>query len=411
MARNVGRLWRWQGAARWLALAVAVALLVPDGTSAVPLAAFSPLVAACSALATRSVGFVVLLGLPMLLLAFLVPRWFCRFACPVGLLQETLGLLRPGAKNRWMRWPIFGRWFALLTLAGAVLGCPLFVWLDPLAIFSSFFGVWRQPLTWAGVCAGLALPLALVFDLCLPKAWCMRVCPLGALQDLLVIGKQTLRPRTRSGTESAAERRGAWTLIPVRRSFLAVCLGAAGAIAVRKVRGAPPPLRPPGALDEERFTGVCVRCGSCVRVCPTRILCPDLGARSLAGFLAPVARFDDGYCREDCHRCGLVCPSGAIARLSLAEKRRRVIGPAQVDLDTCLLANGRDCTACIRACPYEALQVLSDGFDTRPELDLARCTGCGACEAECPVRPQRAIRVRPQPGVLPPRPAAQNGQR
>jgi formate hydrogenlyase subunit 6/NADH:ubiquinone oxidoreductase subunit I len=109
--------------------------------------------------------------------------------------------------------------------------------------------------------------------------------------------------------------------------------------------------------------------------------------------LAPVVSFASGYCKEDCNLCGQACPSGAIARLALADKRRQVIGLAAVDPTICLLASGRECTACIRACPYDALRVLSDGFDTRPELERARCTGCGACEMACPVTPQRAIRV------------------
>lgn len=398
---SVGSTRNWlRIASRWLALAVGAAIVLPWWTVEVPLASFSPFVAACSALATHTLGLIVLLGVPAFVLSLLMPRWFCRFVCPVGFMQELLGELRPHAKSRWLRWPFFGRWFLLLTLGGALVGYPIFLWLDPLAIFSGFFSAWRGPLTVASVCAGLALPVALLFDFLLPKAWCMRVCPLGAMQELMVVGRRLIRPRTRCETDTGAAPHPHHSLILARRSFLAACIGVTGAVAARKVRGGPPPLRPPGAVDEERFTGVCIRCGSCTRVCPTRILQPDLGEHGLAGLLAPVARFDDGYCKEDCNRCGQVCPSGAIERLSLAEKRRRVIGPAVVDLDICWLAEGKDCTACIRACPYEALKVFSDGFDTRPELNLARCTGCGACEVACPVRPRRAIRVEPKRGFL-----------
>jgi ferredoxin-type protein NapF len=397
---SVGSTRNWlRLAARWLALAVGVVLVLPWWTVAVPLASFSPFVAFCSALAAHTIGLVVLLGVPAFVLALRRPRWFCRFACPVGLLQETLGDLRPRAKTRWLRWPFFGRWFALLTLGGALAGYPIFLWLDPLAIFSGFCSAWRQPLTIASVCAGLAFPVALLFDFLLPKAWCMRICPLGAMQELMVVGRRLIRPRTRCETSDDEGPHPQQRRLLARRGFLAACIGVTGAVAARKVRGGPPPLRPPGALDEERFTGVCIRCGSCARVCPTRILKPDLGGHGLAGLLAPVANFDDGYCKEDCNRCGQVCPSGAITRLSLPEKRRRLIGLAKVDLDTCLLANGQDCTACIRACPYEALEVFSDGFDTRPELILSRCNGCGACEAACPVRPRRAIFVVARTGL------------
>ena len=72
-----------------------------------------------------------------------------------------------------------------------------------------------------------------------------------------------------------------------------------------------------------------------------------------------------------------------------------------VDLDACLLAEGRECTSCIQQCPYEAISVLTsaDGFSTEPFVELEKCTGCGACEAVCPVRPVRAIRVGTQQSI------------
>ena len=120
----------------------------------------------------------------------------------------------------------------------------------------------------------------------------------------------------------------------------------------------------------------------------------------MAGFLTPRLVFDKNYCREDCHRCLEVCPSGAIARLSLADKRRRVIGQAVVDLDNCLLVKGRECTACIQRCPYQAITMLSadGGFSNEPHVAVDRCNGCGACEVVCPTSPRRAIQVRPLAG-------------
>ena len=63
----------------------------------------------------------------------------------------------------------------------------------------------------------------------------------------------------------------------------------------------------------------------------------------------------------------------------------------------CLLAEGRECTACIRHCPYQALRIITteDGFGTSPLVEPSRCNGCGACESVCPVRPRRAIEVVP----------------
>ena len=392
-----GRARRLRAAARWLALAASIVLVLPWRTVSVPLASFSPLVAICSVFATQTAGFVALLGLPVLVLVLISPRWFCRHACPVGLLLELEGKLRPSASSLWLRWPFVCRWIALLTLGGACAGYPLFLWLDPLAIFNGFFSAWRLPLTAATACAALALPAVLLFGLLLPGAWCARLCPLGAMQELFVLAGRRLRQllrRERPDHEHPA-RLG-------RRSFLVACIGAAAGAAARGARGGTPPLRPPGSVDERRFTGICVRCGSCIAVCPTKILRPDRGEHGFAGWFAPVAQFTENYCREDCHRCNEVCPSGAIARLTLAGKRRCVIGPAQVDLDLCLLSNGQECTTCIRACPYEAIAIedMAGGLSARPSVNLAKCTGCGACEAACPTSPRPAIRIIPKPGIL-----------
>lgn len=288
-----------------------------------------------------------------------------------------------------------GQWLALLTLGGAVLGYPFFLWLDPLAIFNGFLNAWRQPVALASLLTGLGLPLLLLLDLVAPGLWCRRICPLGATQDLLTWPRRFQRTKARcleSNRVAVATdaNRG-------RRWFLATCAGAAVAFAVRMVRGqTPPPLRPPGSLGEPRFTGVCVRCGNCAQVCPSKIIQPDFGTSDIVGFLTPQLLFDSDYCREDCHRCNEVCPSGAIARLSLAEKRRRVIGQAVVDFNRCLLAQGRECIACIQKCPFQAIAMRSTdgGFSNEPCVALDRCNGCGACEVVCPAQPVRAIRVQ-----------------
>lgn len=355
--------------------------------------------AVCSALAARTVGVLALVALPVLVLTWLFPRWFCRHACPTGLLQETVERLRPNAGKSWLRVPHIGLLLAAATIGGACLGYPLFLWLDPLAMFSGFFNAWRQPLTAAALITGLGLPLLLLVSLLAPRLWCQRLCPLGATQDFCTWLQRLLRRAPSADTASSPSKHAVG-----RRFFLGGCAGTIGALGLKPFLGRPqPPLRPPGAVTENKFTGLCVRCGNCARACPTRIIQPDFGTSGVAGWLTPLLHFDNDYCREDCHRCGHVCPSGAIARLPLAEKRRRIIGPAELDSDLCLLAQGRECTACLRRCPYEALTKHSTdgGFTHEPRVDLARCTGCGACEAVCPVRPQRAIRVRSQRGGLP----------
>jgi len=215
---------------------------------------------------------------------------------------------------------------------------------------------------------------------------------LGGAQDLLTWSRRRLQAPFRA---SASEKK-ALSAPPGRRHFLMLCLGAVGTLALKPLtRPAAPPLRPPGALDEPRFTDVCVRCGDCSRACPSKIIQPDLGQTGLLGFLTPKLSFEKDYCHEGCNRCSEVCPSGAIVRYSLLDKARQNIGKAVVNVDTCLLANGHECSACIQHCPYDAILLKSfdGGFTTQPSVILDKCTGCGACEADCPVRPQRAIYV------------------
>ncbi|MBN2506273.1 MAG: 4Fe-4S dicluster domain-containing protein [Verrucomicrobia bacterium] len=396
----------------------------------------SPFIALTSVVSLRHVPVLVLLALPVGVMVTLYRRWFCHYACPVGLLLETLdrfprpaSLLRRRGRHerpdvgsglkpcpatadevardpraattghaeglrRRLRWPALGPWLALLTCGGAVVGYPLFLWLDPLAIFNGFLNSWREPVTLVTLLTGLGLPVLLLLDLAAPRLWCNRICPLGATQDFLAWPQRRLqRPRRCADPNSVPPPIQAY---PGRRWFLAVCAGAAAAMALRTVRAdSGPLLRPPGSLDDWQFTGVCLRCGNCAQVCPSRIIQPDFGDGGLPGLLAPRLRFDRDYCREDCHRCNEVCPSGAIARLSLADKRRRVLGRARVDLTVCLLAQGRECTACIQKCPYHAIAMKSTdgGFSNEPQVLLDRCIGCGACEAVCPTRPERAIRV------------------
>lgn len=389
---------RWRSVGRWGVLVGAVVLAWPwreESATSVVLPALSPFVAFCSTVANRSVGSLALLALPVLVLALLSPRWFCRHACPTGLLQETVQQLRPANGTTSWRIPAAGRWLVALTVGGACLGYPLFLWLDPLALFNGFLNAWRQPLAAASFVAGVGLPVLLVFGLIFPRAWCQQICPLGASQELLAWPRQFVRQRNRGPAPTANGLPGP---VVARRLFLGGCAGAAGALVLGLAREkASRPLRPPGALHEAQFTGVCIRCGNCAQACPTDIIWPDFGASGLAGWVTPMLRFDDNYCREDCHQCGLVCPSGALKRLGAARKREAIIGFAKVDLNTCLLANGRECTACIKHCPYKALVMhsLDGGFSNEPRLNLAACNGCGACESVCPVRPQRAVRVMP----------------
>jgi len=373
--------------------------ILPWPWTAMVLPAASPYVMICSAVALRSLGIAALVGLPVLVLALSYRRWFCRNACPMGLILEYSGRIRSTAEAKVAAVPPLGQWIAIATLAGACLGYPLLLWLDPLAILAGFLGPWwRTPLSAVALVPAVGLPALVTVNLLWPRLWCLRICPLGATQELLSLPIRTLRRAGASPDEGADRPRAA---LP-RRAVLAVGLGAVWAtVTLKTSRGEEPKaIRPPGSVDPQRFAGLCVRCGNCVRACPEGIIQPDLADHGIAGFLTPVVRFEGAYCREDCRRCCEVCPSGAIGRLSLEEKSGTSIGLAKVEMSLCLLLpeNGeKECSVCKNACPYEAIRMGWDeeSYTAFPEIDPAICPGCGACQVACPTSPKKAIVVEP----------------
>jgi polyferredoxin len=246
-------------------------------------------------------------------------------------------------------------------------------------------------------------------------------------------------------------------------------------------------IRPPGALDEDRFLARCIRCGQCMRICPANIIQPALLEAGVQGLWTPAVDYRLGRsgCQPNCIACGQVCPTAAIRPLSLDEKQGLGdfaaqgpirMGTAFVDRGRCLpWAMDRPCLVCHELCPVspkaifirttfetirdgEALPakiqgqsvelaaaiptavnlasgdyylrptgqpeaalrritglagvgltlerpLAADGLPaaetrvdivvrlSRPFVDAARCIGCGMCEHECPVSGRRAIRV------------------
>jgi ferredoxin-type protein NapF len=360
----------------------------------------SPFIALCSIIALKTISIGVCIGLFFLLIALVYPRWFCRYACPVGLLLEVISRIGFQKSSWWTRLPPFGQYIALLTAIGAIVGYPIFLWMDPLAMFNSSLAVRIHGNSPADILAGLMLYILILLSITSGLLWCARLCPLGGILDLLTHARSVFNGKKENRlqeTSTASVRRTRTVL--VRRSFI---LGAAGiglGLWARKtgaMRGDNAPLRPPGAAEELRFAGLCIRCNNCVRTCPTKILHPDTGEAGVAGFMAPVIRYENNYCLEDCTACTQICPSGALQSLMLPQKKRYVIGEALVDGSLCLLTLGRkDCDVCMLACPFEAIHIQwdEDLYVAYPAVDPNKCNGCGACEVACPTENIKAIRV------------------
>lgn len=325
--------------------------------------------------------------------------------CPTGFLLEITALWRSNRRYISARCPNIGSWLLFSGLGMAVAGYPLLMAFDPLAILSGFLSTWQwKNLDWPAFIPALPFLGLVVFNIIWPNLWCRRLCPLGVAQHFL--GMPLRRLGKHHDGESALsadiateeEWRGQISRPGVNRRFFLMTLagGVAGSLLMPKKQVASVAfVRPPGAVNENMFTGLCARCGNCVNVCPESIIFPDFGSSGVCGLFTPVLRFDRGYCNEWCRKCTDSCPTTAIRRISLEQKRRTAVGKARINKSICLAWSGRQhCMVCQEFCPYQAIDIVDDRGINCPEVDESLCRGCGACQSQCPAIPERAIVVR-----------------
>jgi MauM/NapG family ferredoxin protein len=164
-------------------------------------------------------------------------------------------------------------------------------------------------------------------------------------------------------------------------------------------------VRPPGAT-EESLQNKCIRCGECIKVCPTGAIQPSSSANEWDTLWTPRLDLRKGYCVYSCNSCGQVCPTGAIYPLSLVEKRHYVMGKALIDEKRCIAyVEQHDCGVCEEMCPVPTKAITNnEQFVTNKDQRRVKvkfpvvsemCIGCGICEAKCPVEGEAAIKVYP----------------
>jgi ferredoxin len=130
-------------------------------------------------------------------------------------------------------------------------------------------------------------------------------------------------------------------------------------------------VRPPGALAEPEFLKRCIKCGQCMRVCPTNVIQPAGIEGGLEGLWTPILnnRIGSSGCQLNCVACGQVCPTAAIRPITLDEKKGLgnfadkgpiKLGIAFVDRDRCLpWSFDRPCIVCQENCPVSPKAIFT----------------------------------------------------
>ncbi len=314
----------------------------------------------------------------------------------------------------------------------------------------------EQPFFFPSVLIAVVFVAVLALNAIRPRFWCRYLCPLGGLLGLVskiarvrykvdddkciscqrcatICPTGAIKPERQFDADSAEcttcldcvemcptgaitfSKQGGLSTSPhydlSRRQFLA-SLGAAviGAAFLRIVpffRGVRQRfIRPPGT-GEQQLLSECIRCGECIKVCPTGGLQPGVSTAGWEGLWTPVLVSRLGYCDYSCNSCGQVCPTEAIPRLSLEEKRRKIMGVAVIDRHRCIpWVEGKECIVCEEMCPVPKKAIHlggrrrgnSRGSAANVQLPSVRqdlCIGCGICEYQCPVHGESAILVYP----------------
>ncbi len=185
-----------------------------------------------------------------------------------------------------------------------------------------------------------------------------------------------------------------------RRAFVGGLVAAAtGYFLPTRLQSAPSAntILPPGAGNHKDFSSRCISCHLCVAACPSSVIRPSSPGTGLRSLQQPSLVFDLGMCEQNCNLCSQICPVMAIKPIMAEHKKFLKIGEVVYKQNLCVVeTNGTDCGACAEHCPTQAVRMVPYRNNLMiPQTDPSICIGCGSCEHICPVRPAKAIIVKP----------------
>ena len=376
---------------RTLATITAAVLAIPAGWKSLTgfFTWMSPFIMLNSVFVLKSFVLLNLAGILILLLVFIKDRFFCHYLCPVGWCCDKISGMSPRQASTHKKIPPLGKWLALLSLGASAAGIPLLILLDPMSVFHSFFSAFSGNPGFMTIVSLAGFPVLLLVNIMFPDIWCSKLCPLGGLQKIAM--------EIKSGLSAfiIKKQRAENQYSPARRYFLTTGIGLIGGLALTKLvkPSGSGYFRPPASISPEIFNTLCIRCGNCIKACPSKIITHHSDPFDLLSWMTPEVNFNSGYCLEMCNLCSRVCPSGSITLFSPEAKKQIFMGSAEIIYSDCLLAKNSECDRCKAACRYDSITIEPSGelIQMKPVIKSEKCVGCGACAVICPARTIKMI--------------------